>query len=85
MGRTQTVEVSNSYHNTSTTARARVLDIGELYLSAGQVRRIRRALCGHYGCICGGELGERGPQAYEVTPDYDTRRGGLLGAYLTPR
>jgi hypothetical protein len=40
-------------------------------LSRGQVRKARQALCGLTGCVCGGQLGERGPQTYEVlaTPD----------------
>ena len=35
-------------------------------LSAGQVRKARRALCGMAGCTCGGLIGERGPQSAQV-------------------
>ncbi len=85
MAKTQMIGISNDFHAAASSARAKVLRDGRLYLSQGQVARIRRELCGLDGCTCGGELGERGRQGYEITPDYDTRLGGLRGAYLTAR
>ena len=52
----------NDFHNSEVTIRA---ERGQ-ELTLSQVLRARRALCGITGCTCGGNLGERGPQAVEV-------------------
>ncbi len=50
--------LTNDFHNTSVTLR-----VGpSLTLSARQVARSRRVLCGNHDCTCGGNAGERGPQ-----------------------
>jgi hypothetical protein len=56
----------NNFHNTETTIH--VPESGKL--TATQVRRARRALCGVHGCTCGGELGERGPQVGSWTLEH---------------
>jgi hypothetical protein len=56
----------NNFHNTETTIH--VPESGKL--TATQVRRARRALCGVTGCTCGGELGERGPQVGSWTLEH---------------
>ena len=38
-------------------------------LTKRQVQRIRAKLCGIDGCLCGGELSERGPQVSEISYD----------------
>lgn len=55
------IKLTNSFHNTEVTLIARD---GEL--SARQVRRAKRELCGVRGCACSNELGVRGAQEIEV-------------------
>lgn len=59
------ITVTNDFHNTQVTLRARE---GEA-LTDSQIRRARRELCGVAGCMCGGAIGERGTQDYEVLID----------------
>jgi len=58
--------ISNNFHNTEARTRG-----GRL--SKRQVQRIRAKLCGIDGCLCGGELSERGPQTCEISYDSDGR------------
>ena len=53
--------ITNDFHGTETTVRRD-------YLSPATVRRVRRTLCpsSSSGCTCGGFLGQRGPQDFEV-------------------
>lgn len=65
------ITVYNDFHNTSVSLRA---DIGA-ELTASQIRRARKELCGQDGCRCGGPLGERGPQeGFWVESDGETVR-----------
>ena len=61
------ITLINDFHSTAANVRT-----ADGWLSKGQVKRIRRTLCGIDGCTCGGELGERGAQDYAVV-DIDTR------------
>ena len=53
--------LKNNFHHTEVCVRPLIVN-GRHYLSSGQVKRARNALCGIEGCTCGGEAGERGPQ-----------------------
>lgn len=55
-----------SYSETSVAGHLQAPDEAEL-----AARRISRDLCGHAGCLCGGVLGQRGPQDYVVDPAPD--------------
>ena len=59
------ITIHNEFHGTEYALRVK----GPL--SAAQIRRCRRALCGIPACHCGGPLGERGPQPVliELLPD----------------
>ena len=59
------ITLTNNFHHTSVTLRARRSPRG-MVLSRRQVLRARRELCGCEGCTCGGPLGERGNQSVEV-------------------
>lgn len=52
------ITITNNFHNTSYRLRATI----GAELSAAQIRRSRKALCGMHDCTCGGPLGERGKQ-----------------------
>ena len=52
----QTIILQNDYHGTAVTLRSK-----EGWVSAHQMRRARKVLCGIRGCKCGGRAGERGP------------------------
>jgi hypothetical protein len=49
----------NTFHGTSCRVRAGVNDHNELWLTASQAARARRALCGVKFCACGGVAGQR--------------------------
>ncbi len=72
-----TITLKNNFHNTSVNLRVS----GEK-LSAPQVKRARRALCGISGCTCGNELGQRGPQEVDIEIIYDNRYQ-VIGAIIT--
>ena len=57
----KTIHIINTYHNTE--ARVRINAQGETYLSRSTVARVRRALCGIGGCMCGSILSERDPHS----------------------
>ncbi len=52
------ITIRNNFHNTTIRLKAQIGD----KLTASQVKRARSVLCGVRGCLCGGSLGERGPQ-----------------------
>lgn len=62
-----TVDLYNSFHVTFLTLSADEYGC----LSAGQVRKARKILCGIEGCTCGGSAGQRpvGQYGYEEQPD----------------
>ena len=62
--RDQMITLYNDFHGSEVTLRANPGD----ELSLAQVRRARRELCGISGCLCGGNLGERGRQDVEIVP-----------------
>ena len=43
---------TNSFHNTEVTVRSKRENTAHHSLSKGQVRKIRKALCGIEGCTC---------------------------------
>ena len=51
-------------------------------LSAGQIRKAKKILCGHEECTCSGILGTRGPQEVDINVvqgwDDSELRGELL-------
>lgn len=64
----KTITIYNSFHGTA--ANVRLADTN--VLSASQVRRVRRSLCGIASCTCGGNLSERGTQdGFDVEPNSD--------------
>lgn len=72
------ITLTNSFHNTSVNLRPTISSANkygpkELHLSARQVKRARRVLCGVDGCLCGDDIGARGEQRYcvDVYPDGD--------------
>jgi len=68
------ITLSNDFHNT----RLRLALGRDQTLSARQVRRARRELCGIKGCLCGGTAGERGAQPATENGDGDGHRPYLL-------
>ena len=60
--------IRNAFHGTTTSTNVRD---GSLVISAEKVRRIRRTLCGHKGCTCGGDLSERGNSEMYAVEDYN--------------
>jgi hypothetical protein len=59
-----TVKLKNDFHGTEVTLR---VDLDGTILSAGQVARARRALCGFRGCTCAHTyLGTRGRQEVSI-------------------
>jgi hypothetical protein len=59
--------LTNDFHNTSANLRATVLWHGmhcEVSLTAHQMKRAARKLCGVTGCTCGGPAGIRGRQEF---------------------
>ena len=81
------ITLTNEFHNTET--RIQVKD-GKVSARAGQ--RAWTALCGMKGCICGGQLGQRGAQYHnghgvQIEPDFhnDGDRAGNHAATVQPR
>ena len=70
------ITITNDFHNTEYTARPRKAANGRYYISRETVRKIRRALCPATGCLCGGALGERGPQPHGY--GYDEHQDGTV-------
>jgi hypothetical protein len=59
--KTTTITLNNDFHGTSVNLRAN----GDR-LSAGQVAKARRTLCGVAGCRCSGKTGMRGAHDFEL-------------------
>ena len=57
------ITLTNDFHGTS----VNVVPVNGL-LSASQVARARRALCGSRDCQCGGYAGTRGRQRWAISP-----------------
>ena len=74
-----TARLYNQFHGTSATCRPKA----DGWLSSRQVQHIRRTLCPHGDCACGGLVGERGRQDYVIEPSRD--RDGKDIVCLTPR
>jgi len=70
----KTVVLRNSFHGTAVRVRPPIR-------SRAQVRRIRKALCGVDGCLCGNALKAHGPQdkagAVVITSWYEEGCPGL--------
>jgi hypothetical protein len=64
-----TITLTNDFHNTTVTLRCEVLshihNVSTAYLSAGQIKRAKRELCGIAGCTCSGDAGLRGRQEHD--------------------
>lgn len=69
------ITLSNDFHNTEIT-----LHVKDNTISAGQVKKARRELCGISGCTCGNDLGMRGKQQHHV--DICQDRDGKIFARL---
>ena len=73
------ITLTNAFHRTRVSLIAK-----DGRLSAGQVRRARKELCGIPGCYCGDSLGRRGTQPTGspgyADVEYSLRTGELLGA-----
>lgn len=70
------IKIRNDYHNTEVTLRANIGD----ELTASQIKRARKALCGISGCMCGGPIGDRGPQDGFSVEQIDYDRVQLIAA-----
>lgn len=62
---TQTITLTNEFHNTSVNVRATVDSTGRVTLTKSQVDRAHRTLCGIGGCTCGDVAGCRPMQVFE--------------------
>jgi len=73
------VTVQNSFHNSSVTLRPR-----DGWLSPAQVKRSAASLCPSRasGCTCGGALGERGHQTFEIV---DAKADGSVKVHVRMR
>ena len=69
------ITLTNDFHNSEVT-----LNVKDSTISAGQVKKARRELCGISGCTCGNDLGMRGKQAHEIEVCQD--RNGEIYARL---
>ena len=60
------ITLTNDFHNTEV-----ALNVKNNLISAGQIRRANKELCGIDGCTCSDDLGTRGPQDvdFEVCQD----------------
>lgn len=67
------ITITNDFHNTAASLN---IEIGKP-LSASQIARARRTLCGIDGCTCGGNLGERGAQNVQIDVRGYRNDGGL--------
>jgi len=68
------ITLTNDFHGTS----VNLVTSGKA-LSARQVRRSWKALCGYKGCACSNAAGTRGRGQY-IEIEYSARTGQLLGA-----
>ena len=73
--------LSNDFHNTEIT-----LNCKDDKLSAGQVKRANRELCGMSDCCCSGDIGYRGPQdGFDGIEAIYDRMGKITGAIVHHR
>jgi hypothetical protein len=80
------ITLSNDFHSTEITLQIKESGGAAIgTLSAGQVKKARRALCGISGCTCGDDLGRRGSQENEIEPIIDNRSGQIIGARVYAR
>ena len=73
------ITLSNDFHNTEIS-----LNVKNGQLSAGQVKRAQKVLCGLSDCRCSGDIGYRGRQqdgidGIEAKHD---RHGNIIGAFV---
>lgn len=71
------ITLKNDFHNTE----VRLNPKGGT-LSASQIRRSEKVLCGIDGCTCGDAGGMRGQQDYEV--EFDMSWDGKMSAIVSP-
>ena len=74
------ITLTNDFHNVETSLRVK-----DGRLSAGQVLKARKELCGIQGCWCGDDLGRKGPQVNEIEVTFDNRTGKITGAIVYER
>jgi S-ribosylhomocysteine lyase LuxS involved in autoinducer biosynthesis len=72
----KTITLTNSFHNTEAHVIPQAITTGRNKgyhsISRAAQMRIRKALCGNKGCVCGGTFGERdGYHLAVVGSDYD--------------
>lgn len=63
--KTQTITLTNEFHNSAVNVRATIDAAGRATLTKSQVDSARRTLCGISGCICGDVAGCRPVQVVE--------------------
>ena len=63
------ITLKNDFHTTfvnlNVEVRSHIYGVAVAYLSAGQIKKAKRELCGIRGCTCSGDAGTRGPQSLE--------------------
>ena len=59
------IVLTNDFHKTQVVLFPKLFD-KVYWLTAGQLKRSRRVLCGIHDCTCGDHAGTRGPQDYEL-------------------
>ncbi len=77
----KTITLENNFHKSFITLRPHKGG----RLSAGQVKRAKKTLCGVACCTCSGALGARGPQESQIEVFYLPDRWGMprvAGAYI---
>lgn len=72
--------IRNDFHNTEAKINIFKSHNGRLLISDRQVVRVRAKLCGIADCQCGGDLGQRGKQDFEIITHQD--RNGKLYAEI---
>lgn len=73
------ITLTNDFHNTEIT-----LNCKNGKLSAGQVKKAQKALCGMSDCCCSGDIGYRGKQQDGIDgieAEID-RNGNIIGAWV---
>lgn len=71
--KTKKIVLSNDFHNTEVVVYAKVLGNGDCWISEGQVKRARKALCGIHECTCGDYAGCR-----PIMVEEDYTEGGII-------
>lgn len=61
------ITLTNNFHNTEV-----ILNVKDgKNISANQVKKANKILCGYNGCLCSGYMGTRGTQAVEIEINQD--------------